>query len=122
MKNAFGNLFFDPEFWKDIRKRGVFKFVSLQVALSLPLAYLLFSLETKGDVVVSVFYMIATCIAIFIVRISTWYWMEYKYNRFLNNIRKYDLKDFIFLLLNGARLLVVLGFSIIFVKIILNQM
>lgn len=106
LKNS--NYLFDPDSWIEARNKGKTRFVYIPVLVMLLITGFssYFSIEqTKGDIFKSGILTLSVIFIIYISRLTTWYWKEYKYNRYINEITNYDKRDFAISVANLIRIL-----------------
>lgn len=106
LKNS--NFLFDPENWTELRSKGKNKFVYIPV-LVIFLVSGIFSYisidQTRGDVIKSGVFTLGSCLIMYISRLTTWLWKEYKYNRYVNKISKYEKVDYAITIANIIRII-----------------
>ncbi len=110
------NFNFEPNSWKDLRQKGFSKFVFVPVfvtAILMSILFYFFDEKTKGNLLASLLVVLVACLTIYLSRITTWLWKEYKFKRYTNNIITYNKVDLIISIANLFR--IALNISIIIV-------
>lgn len=119
LKNS--NFLFDPENWNELRNKGKNKFIYLPVVgtflMSGVFSYISFE-QTRGDLIKSGLLTLGWCLIIFVSRLTTWLWKEYKYRRYINKIVQYEKADYVIMFANLIRIIANLFVMFLIIKFI----
>lgn len=121
LKNS--NYLFDPENWAELRNKGKNKFIYIPVAVIFLISgiFSYISIEqTRGDVIKSGLLTLGLCLIIFISRLTTWFWKEYKYRRYINKTTKYEKADYVIMFANLIRIIANLFVIFLSIKFMFN--
>lgn len=101
------NFFFNPVSWKKIRNKGKNRFVERPILVLITILVIIlyyFESRTKGNIMMSATIGLIVGLNLYIVGISTWYWKEYMFKRYINNIRDFKAKDALIYMANVFRI------------------
>jgi|GEM_PF-2438381 len=112
------NFLFNPNTWIKTRSEGISKFAYRSVGILSVFLFLMLYFgisHTKGNVRLSASITAIVGINLLFVQISTWYWKEYKFNRYANNKTSITNKDQLISIANKFRIVYIISLILVFI-------